>query len=73
MYGSNIFVYASYSVFAECENAALSPIPFFQTDLVERLDREAVEAPKDAFRQRAYAWRGRNVLRRNLAGEKPEE
>ena len=55
------------------ENAALSPIPFFQTDLVERLDREAVEAPKDAFRQRAYAWRGRNVLRRNLAGEKPEE
>ena len=49
------------------EKAALSPIPFFQTDLVERLDRAAVEAPKDEFRQRAYAWRGRNVLRRNIS------
>ena len=51
------------------EKAAFSPIPFFRTDLVERLDREAVEAPKEAFRERAYAWRGRNVLRRNLGEE----
>lgn len=51
------------------EKAERSPIPFFQTDLIDSLTPEAVEAPKEAFRERAYAWRGRNVLRRNL-GEK---
>ncbi len=55
------------------ENAAFSPIPFFQTDLVEALSPEAVEAPKEEFRQRAYAWRGRNVLRRNLGEEEKDQ
>lgn len=50
-------------------NAAHSPIPFFQTDLVKRLTLEEVEAPKETFQKRAYAWRGRNVLRRNLGEE----
>ena len=37
------------------------------------LSPEAVEAPKEEFRQRAYAWRGRNVLRRNLGEEEKNQ
>lgn len=44
----------------------LTPIPFFREDLVERLTREEVEADKEDFRLRAYSWRGRAILRRNL-------
>lgn len=51
------------------QNAEKTPIPFFQTDLVEMLDHDAIEAPKAEFQKRAYAWRGRNVLRRNLGEE----
>ena len=48
----------------------LTPIAFFREDLVERLTREAVEEEKGAFRQRAYSWRGRDLLRRNLGEDK---
>jgi len=53
--------------------AAETPIPFFREDLVERLTEEAVEEEKEAFSKRAYAWRGRNLLRRNLELEDPEK
>ena len=39
---------------------------------LERLTKEAVEEEKSAFRQRAYSWRGREILRRNLADAAPE-
>lgn len=46
--------------------ASLTPIPYFQTDLVTHLTEEAICAPEEEFSRRAYAWRGREVLRRNL-------
>ena len=53
------------------QNAEKTPIPYFRTDLVEKLDHDAIEAPKEEFQKRAYAWRGRNVLRLKL-GEQPK-
>ena len=44
----------------------LTPIPYFQTDLVTHLTEDAIGAPKEEFSRRAYAWRGREILRRNL-------
>ena len=46
--------------------ASLTPIPYFQTDLVTCLTEDAICAPEEEFSRRAYAWRGREVLRRNL-------
>ena len=46
--------------------AAFTPIPFFREELVERLTPEAIEEEKEAFSKRAYAWRGRELLRKNL-------
>ena len=47
---------------------ALTPIGFFKTDRTPRLTYELVAGmPEDEFKSRAYAWRGRNPLLRNLA------
>jgi epoxyqueuosine reductase len=43
-----------------------TPISFFREDLVRELDEEALSAPKEEFSRRAYAWRGRELLRKNL-------
>lgn len=45
----------------------ITPIEFFKTDLIAALMSERVESmPEDEFRSRAYAWRGRNTVLRNL-------
>ena len=54
-------------------NVPLTPIDFFREDLVERLTRASAEEEKSAFRQRAYSWRGREILRRNLSEEEIEK
>ena len=47
---------------------ALSPVPFFKVDRTPRLTYDLVAAmPDDEFKSRAYAWRGRTTLLRNLA------
>ena len=47
---------------------ALSPVPFFKVDRTSRLTYDLVAAmPEDEFKSRAYAWRGRKTLLRNLA------
>ena len=47
---------------------ALSPVAFFQSDRTPRLTYDLVAAmPDDEFKSRAYAWRGRKTLLRNLA------
>lgn len=51
------------------QKAQHTPIPFFQEQLTPQLTPAELEAPKEEFTQRAYAWRGRNVLRRNLGEE----
>ena len=46
---------------------AFSPIPFFGEDLLPYLTEEMVRnMSEEEFRSRAYAWRGRDVLLRNL-------
>lgn len=41
--------------------------PFFRTALLPHLTEEALEQmAEDTFRERAYAWRGRDVIARNL-------
>ncbi len=44
-----------------------TPIPFFKEDRIPHLTGEALEKLSDeAFFERAFAWRGRNVVDRNL-------
>lgn len=45
---------------------ALTPIPFFQTDMVESLTEEVISQEKKTFQTRAFSWRGRSILYRNL-------
>lgn len=41
-------------------------IPFFKENLISHLDTQSVEAmPKEDFRRRAFAWRGRETVLRN--------
>ena len=47
---------------------ALSPVPFFKVDRTPRLTYDLVAAmPENEFKSRAYAWRGRKTLLRNLS------
>lgn len=44
-----------------------TPIPFFREGLTPRVTVEEVRAmPKGIFEERAYSWRGRNTILRNL-------
>ena len=44
-----------------------TPIPYFREDRILHLDTEALDAMNDEdFSARAYAWRGRGVIRRNV-------
>jgi len=48
-------------------NPVTTPIEFFHKELILRLDRDTVDAmDKEALRKRAFGWRGRRVLERNL-------
>jgi epoxyqueuosine reductase QueG len=45
----------------------LTPIKFFKEDRIEKLDLETLDAmTEEQFSERAYAWRGRKTVRRNL-------
>lgn len=46
---------------------SLTPIPFFQSDLVDRLTPDCVDAPD--FDSRAFSWRGKSLVRKNLEEE----
>jgi epoxyqueuosine reductase QueG len=49
-------------------NPAMTPIEFFYRDRIDELTPEKLaDMDKDAFSRRAFAWRGRAVLERNLA------
>jgi len=49
------------------KNAAETPIEFFYRDVIDVLTQEALrQMPKDCFESRAYSWRGKNVILRNL-------
>ncbi len=56
------------------ENTVKTPIPFFQSNRTSRLTyREVAEMPKEAFSRRAYAWRGRKTILRNLLAYEQRE
>ncbi len=48
------------------QNAALTPIPFFQNDHITHLTLDTAELPKGEFLSRAFSWRGRELIRKNL-------
>ena len=44
-----------------------TPIPYFRENRLSRVDAEALAAMDDsAFKERAYSWRGRGVISRNI-------
>lgn len=48
------------------KHAALTPIPFFQREIITHLTPELAELPKKEFLSRAFSWRGRELIRKNL-------
>ena len=47
--------------------SALSPIPFFEKDRITRLSSPLLEGmSEEDFRERAFAWRGRETVLRNV-------
>ena len=45
----------------------ISPIEFFHRDRIERLDLDTLNSLSDEeFKKRAFAWRGRSVVERNI-------
>ena len=49
------------------DKSIYSPIPFFKCDRTPRLTYEEIEKMSDNdFSERAYSWRGKNVILRNL-------
>jgi len=48
------------------ENAEETPIPFFREGIVSELTDEVIASPKAEFETRAFSWRGREILKRNL-------
>ena len=49
------------------KNAELTPIEFFRSDIIEKISKEMLEQmDKKNFKSRAYSWRGKNIILRNL-------
>ncbi len=52
------------------KDAGITPVEFFHRDLLERIDADMIEnMSKDEFSKRAYAWRGKKTILRNLGKE----
>ena len=58
-------------------NPQITPIEFFRNDRIAKLDLKTLDAMTDEqFSERAYAWRGRKTVRRNILlfeGEKTDK
>lgn len=49
------------------KNPLKTPIEFFYRERIARLDRETLDSMnKDSFKKRAFSWRGRKTVERNL-------
>ena len=49
------------------KDVQITPIEFFHNDLLEKVDCDMIEnMSKDEFSKRAYAWRGKKTILRNL-------
>ncbi len=55
------------------KNASKTPVEFFYKDIVERITTELIHGMQDKeFSERAYSWRGRRVILRNLGEDDGE-
>ncbi len=55
------------------KDVEITPIEFFHRNLLERIDADMIEnMSKDEFSKRAYAWRGKKTLLRNLGVDKSQ-
>ena len=49
------------------KNPAITPIPFFHKDIIPILTKDIINSMTDEkFSERAYSWRGKNTILRNL-------
>ncbi|MBR4287834.1 MAG: epoxyqueuosine reductase [Clostridia bacterium] len=48
------------------KNAKETPISFFREGLVQFLSEEVIHSPKAEFETRAFSWRGREILKKNI-------
>lgn len=49
------------------KNAAETPVEFFKTDIASNITHEMIQQMNDdEFKQRAFAWRGKNVILQNI-------
>ena len=49
------------------KNAKLTPVPFFFEQRIEKLTQEVLDSmSKEEFKTRAFAWRGRKTVERNV-------
>ena len=55
------------SVCPHNRDPVVTPIGFFKSDIITRLDSDILESmTDDAFKSRAYAWRGKKTVIRNI-------
>ena len=51
-----------------------TPIEFFRRELLEKVDAETIEnMSKDEFSKRAYSWRGKKTILRNIEVDNPQK
>lgn len=56
-----------YTLHAKRKGTIYTEVDFFKTDLIPRLNEALISTMSDdEFAKRAYSWRGRNVITRNL-------
>ena len=56
------------------QNPEKTPLEFFYRDRIDCLDRHTLDSmSKDDFKKRAFAWRGRKTVERNISILYPEE
>ncbi len=57
-----------HTISAKKAGTVYSPIPFFHQDALPILTPETLDSmTENIFKERAYSWRGREIIRRNLA------
>ncbi len=50
-----------------CENPTVTPIDFFKQNIISYLDSDTLEKmPENEFSLRAFSWKGKHTLQRNL-------
>jgi epoxyqueuosine reductase len=54
------------------QNASITPIRFFLEDHISNLSQEVIGMEKEKFTKRAFSWRGKAILKKNLGIKEKE-